>query len=202
MPTCEFLTLRKAEPFAASEQFAYPDGRFMRILAVDRDWAAWEDTQIPGLKFAADCRSQNGPRFHSIVAMNEQSWLDADIQLYGREPRWARVQFMSREMTELLSYWALWPLLVGYTEEITRVRNSGANKIGGTTNVAKTLEHVGNHIAILSDMAAVATDLSEVSLSQLMSSYDGRHFKPSRPEWYPGSDTLLEMLVESITAGV
>ena len=172
MPTCEFLTLRKAEPFAASEQFAYPDGRFMRILAVDRD------------------------------AMNEQSWLDADIQLYGREPRWARVQFMSREMTELLSYWALWPLLVGYTEEITRVRNSGANKIGGTTNVAKTLEHVGNHIAILSDMAAVATDLSEVSLSQLMSSYDGRHFKPSRPEWYPGSDTLLEMLVESITAGV
>ena len=199
LPTCEFLTLRKAEPFAASEQFAYPDGRYMRILAVDQGWDAWEDTQIPGLKFAADYRSQNGPRFHSIVAMNEQSWLDADIQMYGSEPRWARVNFMSQTMPALLSYWALWPLLVGYTEEITRVRNSGTSEVGGTTNVAKTLERVGNHMAILSDMAAVATDLSEVSLSQLMSWYDGRQFKPRQPELYPGSGTLLEMFVESMT---
>lgn len=201
LPTCEFLTLRKAEPFAASEQLAYPNGRYMGILAVDRDRGTWENTRIPGLKFAVDCRSRNGPRFHSIVAMKEQSWLNAGagMEMYGHEPRWARVNYVSQMMPDTLSYWGLWPLLVGYTEEITKIRNSGAIGIGKTTNVAKTLERAGVHMGNLSDIAAVASDLAEVSLSRRMSLDNGGLFKPCRPQSYPGSDDLLAMFIKTTT---
>ena len=199
LPTCELLTLRKAEPFAAPEQFTYPDGQFMRIFGVHGDWNAWEDTRIRGLKFAVDCRSEGGPRFHSIVALNEQSWLRADMQMYGDEPRWGRVNFLSEMMPDMLSYWALWPLLIGYTEEITKIRNTVVSNIGKTTNVAKTLERVERRMAVLSDMEAIATDLAEVSLSQRTPWHIGRQFKACQPQLYPGNDTLLEMLVDSIT---
>ena len=199
LPTCEFLTLRKAEPFAAPEQSAYPDGRYMRILGVDGDWTAWEYTPMPGLRFQPDSRSDNGPRFHSILAMNEQIWLNADMQTYGAVPRWGGVNFVSQLMPDVLCYWALWPLLVGYTGKITSARNSEANKIGKTTNVAKTLERVGGHMADLSDMEAIATDLAEIQLPRRMPSYDGARFKRCQSELYAENDNLLEMLVERTT---
>ena len=199
LPTCEFLTLRNAEPFGTFEQFAYPNGRYMSILAVDHDTGTWENTRIPGLKFAVDPRSRNGPRFHSIVALNEQSWPDAAMGMYGDDPRWARVNYMSQMMPDTLSYWALWPLLIGYTEEITRIRNSGATEIGKATNIAKNLERAGKNIANLSDIAAVAADLAEASLSRRISLDNGGLFKPCRPELYPEIDDLFTMFMKLIT---
>ena len=199
LPTCEFLTLRKAEPFPESEQFSYPNVRYTAILAVDRNREAWAYTRIPGIKFAVDSRSRSGPRFHSMVAINEQSWPDADMQMYGTEPRWARANFMSQMMPDVLSYWALWPLLVGYTEEINRIRNSGAGKFGNGINVAKALERVWKRMASLSDMAAVSADLAEFSVSPRISSHLAGQFKPCQPQLYSGSNTLLEMFVKSIT---
>ena len=85
-------------------------------------------------------------------------------------------------------------MLVGYTEKVTSARNSEANKIGKTTNVAKTLERVGGHMADLSDMEAIASDLAEIQLPRRMHSYDGGRFKRCQPELYAENDNLLEML--------
>ncbi len=199
LPTCEFFTLRKGDPFGPTEQFNNPDERYMSILGVHRNWAAWAHTQISGLRFAVDAGSRNGPRHHAVLAINEQNWPTGEFEMYGKEPRHARVNFVSHMIPDFLDCWALWPLLSGYTERINRVRNSGAGRVGNTTNVSKALEIVGSHIANLTDVAAVASDLTEAKKLRRRPIHDGGRFRPCQPQLYPGNDTLLDMLLNSIS---
>ena len=199
LPTCEFLTLRKGDPFGPTEQFRNPDERYMSILGVDRDWDAWADTGVSGLRFAVGTGSRNGPRHHAVLAINEQNWPTADMQMYGSEPRRARVNFVSHTIPDFLDCWALWPLMGGYTEQINRVRNSGAGEVGNATNVAKALEIVGSHITNLTDVAAVASDLNEARALRRRPIHYAGQFQPCQPQLYSGSDTLLDMLLKSVS---
>ena len=61
------------------------------------------------------------------------------------------------------------------------------------------MERVGGHMADLSDMEAIASDLAEIQLPRRMHSYDGGRFKRCQPELYAENDNLLEMLVELTT---
>ena len=198
LPTCELVTLRATEPLPAVGQTSYPEDLYLNILGLGHDWDTWTDSHFPDLKFATRVESESGPRFHSVLAINEQSWANADINGYGSEPRGSLVNYATQFMPEVVSSWALWALLVGLTERVNRLRNSTNFRTGRHNSAERILERFQEHISDLSYAAAVSSDLSQESFPPRYITRITRQFKPAREDWHPPNTNLATALGDSI----
>ena len=198
LPTCELVTLRAIEPFPSVGQTSYPEDIYLEILGLEHDWDTWTDSACPDLKFASRVVSESGPRFHSVLAINEYSWANADIDGYGSEPRGSLVNYATQFMPEVVSSWALWALLVGLTERVNRLRNSTNFRTGRHNSAERILERFQEHISDLSYAAAVSSDLSQESFPPRNISRITRQFKPTREDRQPPNTNLATWLGDSV----
>ena len=198
LPTCELVTLRATEPLPAAGQTTYPEDLYLNILGLGHDWNTWLDSRVPDLKFSTRVESESGPGFHSVLAINEQSWAKAAIAGYGSEPRGSLVNYATQFMPEVVSSWALWALLVGLTERVNRLRNSTNFRTGRHNSAERILERFHEHIADLSYAAAVSSDLSQDSFPPRYITRITRQFKPAIEDWHPPNTNLAATLGDSI----
>ena len=110
LPTCEFVTLQKAEPFPlrSKDNTDPSEYHYLSILDMYSTFNAWRSENTPGLKFT-DSRNR-GPRYHSILAIKKR---DSDKSVL--------IRHIDRQIQHLLSRWAILPLLEGYGQHLNAI---------------------------------------------------------------------------------
>ena len=178
IPTCELVRLRSGEPFPPQGTYGFREMEYLFALGYAYDADAWWDTAIPALKFGDHMRSETSPPHHSAIAINEQRWLDADMEAYGAEPRNRLINYTWHFMPELLCMWALWPFIQGYNERVNMVRNSSDFRIADRNSIQRIWRNFQNHINNLSDVEAVSSDLLEDAFPPWNIRQVARQFRP------------------------
>ena len=199
IPTCELVTLRLGDPFPEPRKYDFRESQYLFALGFAYDTDAWLDTAVPALKFGDNIRSEAGPLHHSAIAINEQRWLDANIEGYGQDPRGALLNYTSHFMPEVVCMWALWALVRGYNERVNMVRNSSDFRIADRKNAQMIWQRFQSHITDLSDVEAVSSDLLDESFPPWNIGHIVRQFKPCRE--FPNTENpdLRTRLVYAIT---
>ena len=157
LPTCEFVTLQKAEPFPlrSKDNTDPSEYHYLSILDMYSTFNAWRSENTPGLKFT-DSRNR-GPRYHSILAIKKR---DSDKSVL--------IRHIDRQIQHLLSRWAILPLLEGYGQHLNAIRDSALSSPKSRQSSTKTLETLSHHVSYI-DIAAVTADL--ISYTQKPSSF-------------------------------
>ena len=163
LPTCELVTLRKAEPFQSRAEGDGIPPMYLRILGLLQDFDAWRSTKIPGLKFRVPREGERSHRYHSILAVKESAFVDAIPDGYGSKGRSAGIGHMDMIMPDLLVVWAILPLLAGYTQHMRKVRDSAILRPGKRQNSIDLLETLGGHVSYSVDIASVASELAAIT---------------------------------------
>ena len=160
IPTCEFVALRKAEPFPSRMGSGRAFHRYLRLLGMYNDWQAWESTSTTGLKLRIASQLEGITPYHSILAINEKQCVDAMPDLYGNKDRRTQIMYLDRVMSNLLVVWAILPMLEGYVQHIGKVRDSVTSRRKLSQNPINVLEQLGKHVSYSIDIAAVVSELS------------------------------------------
>ena len=215
LPTCELVTLQKAEPFPIrSKDNTDPSAyHYLSILDMHSTFNAWRSENTLGLKFTDSQTRDRGPRYHSILAIRES---DIKKEIATRESnlkknlatkeninvqiasdnRSGRIRYIDKQIQHLLSRWAIFPLLVGYSQHLNAIRDSFRSK--SRQNSVKTLQTLSHHVSYSVDIAAVTADL--ISYTQQPSSFslDLGTFKPCDEHRYEPDHTLDKALCSAI----
>ena len=188
LPTCEFVTLQKAEPFPIrSKDNTDPSAyHYLSILDMHSTFNAWRSENTPGLKFTDSQTKDRGPRYHSILAIKKS---DSDKSVL--------IKHIDRQIQHLLSRWAIFPLLVGYSQHLNAIRDSFRSKT--RQNSVKTLQTLSHHVSYSVDIAAVTAELISYTQNHSWFGLNLGTFKPCN-EKSSGSDdhTLTKGLCSAI----
>ena len=191
LPTCELVTLQKAEPFPLrSKDNTDPSAyHYLSILDMHSTFNAWRSVDIPYLKFSEVQTRNRAPRYHSILAVRESD-LDSD--------RSARIHSIDEQIPHLLSRWAILPLIEGYSQHLNAIRDSALFRSKSRQNSVKILKTLSHHVSYSVDIAAVTADL--ISYTQQPSSFslDLGTFKPCDEHRYEPDHTLTKGLCSAI----
>ena len=158
MPTCEGITTRVAEPFAAASEGDEALAPYTSMMGIGQDFDAWKCRESPMLKlrFPSDrCRRW---QYHSILATKELPHADtrAGGQLIDAED----IQPTHTLVSPWLTTWALMPLLQGYVRLVRDVRDSPVLRGADRKCAASTLKRLRGYLAYSIDIADVASELS------------------------------------------
>ena len=198
LPTCEFVTLRKAEPFPLrSKDNTDPSGyHYLSILDMYFTSNVWLCEDIPGLKFA-DSRDLD-PRYHSIFAIRESDLKKQKTDVQSNSDRFAQILYIDDLIKNLLSRWAVLPLLEGYSQHLNAVRDSALFRSKSRQNSIRILKTLNHHVSYSVDIAAVTADL--ISYMQKPSSFSSGlgAFKPCDEQRYEADYTLDKVLYSAI----
>ena len=146
IPTCEFITLHKAEPFPSYEERSNGHQDFLDILGLQDDYEVWQSSRIPGLKFRMP--DESGMPNHSLLVIKEGQ--------HTRPDRDSRIEHINRYVTHFLRLWALLPMIERYNQHLNKVRDSVR-----LTNRIEVLEALKSEIAYNVDISAVTSELSD-----------------------------------------
>ena len=162
LPTCEFVTLRKAEPFPPrSNGNAHPsEYGYLSVLAMDFSFNTWRSEDIPGLKFTIPQESGRGSPYHSILAIKKSN-SDKSVQI--RENIDIQIQ-------HLLSRWGILTLLEAYSQHLNAIRDSALFRSKSRPNPVNILEKFGHYVSYSVDIAAVTAELISFTKHPLFSS--------------------------------
>ena len=189
LPICEFVTLRKAEPFppcsngnAHSSKYGY-----LSVLGMNFSFNTWRSEDTPGLKFTISQGRDRGPRHHSILSIKKSN-SDKSVQIKDN---------IDIQIQHLLSRWAILPLLEGYGQHLNAIRDSALSSPKSRQSSTKILETLSHHVSYI-DIAAVTADL--ISYTQKPSSFsrDLETFKPCDEQHYEADYTLGKALCSAI----
>ena len=124
VPVCEFITLRKAKPFAKHEVDGPQVPLYLELLGLRIDLDAWRYTEVPGLHFLYPEASPwvASPLLH--VFCKRSRLPDHVNNSGGHEGQLARIYYLNSAMPNLLCMWAALTLLDVFTENLNKVRNS------------------------------------------------------------------------------
>ena len=179
IPTCEFVTLRKAEPFPSGRQLEHSSHMYLRLLGMHIDFDAWQSISTAGLKFRIPYQSERINPYHSILAIKESQCIDAMPDSYGSKERSAQIAYLNNVMSNLLVIWAILPMMEGYVQHIGKVRDSVTFKPGLRQNPIDVLEQLGEHVSYSVAIAAVVSELPTAKGMPLLTSsvekFEQRH---------------------------
>ena len=198
VPTCEFTTLRKAEPFPAREQNQETIPTYLRLLGLDQDLAAWESNDIPGLRFHTLRPSDDDFRYHSGFAVKEDALVSALAKDIPSEDELYQNYHLNLMFSGQISIWAIQALLEGYTYHINKIRDSDIFKTGVRKNTVKVLKELGRNISHSVDIAAVATELIASAEQHRTLARRVKDFKPCRVDIYGEVYPLSKFLIDTI----
>ena len=148
IPTCELITLQKAEPFPSYEEKGTRLHDYLDILGLKADYDVWQSSGMLGLKFRMP--EESSTLYHSVLAVNERQHIRPD--------RDARIEQINKFTPHLLSLWTILAMNERYTQHLNRVRDS----VRVTSNI-QVLEALKSEIAYNVDISAVTSELSSYS---------------------------------------
>ena len=198
MPTCEFVTLRDAEPFPSIGNSA---PYFLRLLGLDFSDDVWTCKDIPGLKFSLRDWAGRSPQYHSILSMTERSLSDEYLQeAWNWSGRRARILFIDDFLREgwLLQTSALLLMLEGYGNHLRAIRDSAPLKRGTRRNSVTVLDNLASNVSFSIDIDAVTSELQSFSEPESRVRLRLPTFEPTESQWYPEGYTLAESLCSAI----
>jgi hypothetical protein len=122
IPTCEFLTLKKAEPFSPASQGKQIDA-YVDILGLRHVGDHWTADEFVGLKFGWPLlRDQD--QFHSVLAINESNFSQYDLQMFGGSTASGFLAFIDLTVQAFLTRWACIRLLQHFERRLNRIRDA------------------------------------------------------------------------------
>ena len=145
LPTCELVTLHKAEPFPDRRGGESPPPRYLRTLDLQFSPSVWRSGDTPSLKLAVGSLGQN-LEYHSVFAIR-------DMDIDDRQ--------LLQPYEEVIGKLAIEPLLDGYSRSLNRLRDTVTTEIRRPSRRRPfhTLQALVDNVAYDVDIAAVATDL-------------------------------------------
>ena len=122
IPTCELVTFREAVPFPATGD-SMPH-LYLSLLGVHHDWGTWKYSNMPGLRFGFHNPPGRGPRHHATLAVNLKDWWEVDPNRDRGDAKSSLLSYVSLPIPELMSIWAVVPLLQSFAENLVRIQNT------------------------------------------------------------------------------
>ena len=197
-PTCEFVTVRMAKPFALQTELE-SSGRpaYLWHLGLDRDIYAWQSTSTPNLRFdpSIDDRAMT-PRYHSILSANEGSWIEQHRDDFGGRDRWSRINGLHRQMCGLFGIRAILPLLEGYIRHFAELRNSGLISSEQRVDADETLQMISESVSYSVDIVAVTSELASYGQRERSIGFRVEEFTPCWRELYRNPEINLEQIIQ------
>ena len=158
-PTCEFVTLRKMQPFPKQDEEDHEAKEWLSLLDMDSDWDAWLADDLPGLKFAWRILRDIKSRFHAVIAAREDAFSDKELRGYGEGGRASYVIYVDKFVNVLLSRWALLPLISGFERHLNNIRDSATFKPAQREKPLHLLRELIGHVSQSVDIAAAMVEL-------------------------------------------
>ena len=189
LPTCEFVTLRKAEPFAPGEDCG--PSSYLSVLDLYFDWDVWRSVNNTGLKFKVPTLStRDRHRYHAILAVRESDLDESMLEMRGG--RESQCLYINEIINGLLSRWAILPLLEGYNQHLSAIRDSATLRPNRRLNRIKTLKSLIDHVSYTVDIAAITTELIPYASNCSLFSRDVETFEPCNDRDYKAGATLIK----------
>lgn len=190
-PSCEFITLDKAEPFVTEKE------EYLRALNIENDIGVWNSDELPGLRFAQPAFDEE-KRFHAILAIKREQLEAKDLRSRGGANRGAYVGYLKEYLHDLLSRWALLAVIAGFEKTLNVVRDSALFTVRRNRNALKAMSKLSGLISAGIDIATIAADLRQFAAQKAWFEGDLPKFSPSTPEYYAPETTLARGLREQI----
>ena len=167
VPTCEFVTLRRAEPFPESTGNKTGIPKYLSALEMEdfgflsflkkRD--VWRSKNTEGLKLGIPGRADHNLRYHLILAANESYFEQENVRFSVDLSRKQQILSVEFSTNGLLARWAVLPLLESYHKRISAIRDSAVFRPESRRSPVKTLEALDSHVSDSVDMAAVVNEM-------------------------------------------
>ena len=190
-PTCEFVTLRKTQPFPKKGERNREEEEWLRILNIDSDINAWVADGLPGLKFAWPLLGDKKSRFHAIVAAKEDAFSAKELRGYGGGDRSSYVIYVDMCVNYLLSRWALLAVLAGFERHLNNIRDSATFRPSLRRIPLRLLDEFCNHLSQSVDIGATSVELGNFTDRQASFAHEVEIFRPSDSHFYRNKDITL-----------
>ena len=182
VPTCELVTLQKAEPFPDPTGGDSTPPEYLRVLGLRFSPSVWRSADTPSLKLSFGAREQD-LEYHSVFAIR-----DTDIsherllEPYGGLP--GLDTYVDSTFQEVIGKLAIEPLLDGYSRSLNRLRDTVTTEIRRSSrqSPSDTLRALVDNVAYDVDIAAVTADLVASAEESPGSFHDLARFEPCH-EW-------------------
>ena len=197
LPTCELITLRKAEPFPTTADGDCLPPIYLDVLGLSHSFAAWKSTTNVGLKLSFSHDSRDAQRQYMTVAVKESRLIEAMSDLWVDRGRSSRIAYLDQILAHLMGLWAILPMLEGYGRHIREVRDSVIAVSDNRKNSLELLNMLGRHISYSVDVAAVSSELIAASSDRFPLFGLGEPFVLCDTEQQP-TENLESMLVRTI----
>lgn len=196
LPTCEFVTLRCAEPFKQNSSTL----DYMSVLDMDFGFNVWQSKDIPGLKLGMLGRTEHNLQYHSILAAKESNFNKERMGTSGYQTgRESQISYIDRRIKGLLSRWAILPLLEGYSRHLSTIRDSATFRSRSRQDPVGILKTIGHHVSDSVDIAAVTDELISYARQDSLFSLDVDTFEPCNKEYHESGYTLTKNLSYAIS---
>ena len=197
LPTCELITLRKAEPFPTTADGDCLPPIYLDVLGLSHSFGAWKSTTNVGLKLSFLHDSRDAQRQYMTVAVKESRLIEAMSDLWVDRGRSSRIAYLDQILAHLMGLWAILPMLEGYGRHIREVRDSVIAVSDNRKNSLELLNMLGRHISYSVDVAAVSSELIAASSDRFPLFGLGEPFVLCDTEQQP-TENLESMLVHTI----
>ena len=198
-PSCEFVTLCKAQPFPKQDEEDHEAKEWLSLLDMDYDMDAWLADDLPGLKFAWPILRDKKNRFHAVIAAREDAFLNKDLRAYGDGNRLSHVLYVHSCVSRLLSRWALLCVLSGFERHLNNIRDSATFKPAQREKPLHLLSELVGHVSQSADITAAAVELRHFAKKNVSFEREIETFKPSNHRFYRDKEiTLSRALREQI----
>jgi hypothetical protein len=189
-PTCEFVTLRKAQPFPKRDEGDHEPKEWLSLLDMDYGIDAWLAENSPGLKFAWPLLRDEKSRFHAVIAAREDAFPKEDLKAYpgGRE---SYIIYVRERVSGLLSRWALLCMLFRFERCLNNMRDSATLKPIKGGKPLYSLTEITGYLSQSMDIAAVSADLRHLVEQIALFEHELEIFKPCYPDYYRDKDITL-----------
>ena len=159
MPTCELMTLRRAEPFPDREKAEHISSGYMRVLDLEFSLSAWRSKDFPSLKISLYFWGQELD-YHSVFTAKVDE-LD-DVQLlesYGGLP--GLPTYVDLTYQQMIGKLAIRALLDSYSKRVNELRDAVTVKIRRPSRrkPSHALQVLIDNVAYDVDIATVVSDV-------------------------------------------
>ena len=200
IPTCEFLTLRDAEPFPKRDRREQAPN-FLQPLGADFAFETWVHKNS-GLKFAWPIANESASNldFHAIVGARESDLESIRPSYIPRHSRSSDTSEVSNIVEGLIVCWSLVALISGFERQVNRLRDSDLLRQSSSYNYISRIRGLRSKLTQSVDISAVSEDLSvQIERDRLLSSYI-EPFGPLETDIYSDKNTTFaKALAENLS---
>ena len=198
LPTCEFVTLHKAEAFPDQERGEYTPSGYLRVLDLEFSHSVWRSKDTPSLKFSLELLGQD-PEYHSVFVVRDTEIEGTELlEAYGGLPGLAT--YVDGTYREMIGKVAIRPLLDGYSRRLNELRDAVTTTIRrpSSRRPSHTLQVLVDNVAYDVDIATVATDLITSTEESSWFYRDLERFEPCN-EW-ESRGSLAEVFLPAVNS--